>query len=272
MVKGFSIHIGLNAVDPKHYEGWKGVLAACEADAKDMQKIADFAKFKSHLLLTKKATRKAVLDLFNEAAKSLKSGDILFTSYSGHGGQVPDVDGDEDDGKDETWCLYDGELIDDEIFYALTKFKAGVRVLVLSDSCHSGTVLRNLVVQEAPREALSVRYRAMPAIVAQRTYYAHQKFYDKIGKDPKHKAAQDNVVASAILISGCQDNQLSSDGDFNGLFTGELKQVWKNGAFSGGYRKFHRDILKLMPRSQSPNYFIVGPRDQVFEEQKPFTV
>jgi hypothetical protein len=43
---------------------------------------------------------------------------------------------------DETWCLYDGQLLDDELHGAWEKFQAGVRILVFSDSCHSGTVLK----------------------------------------------------------------------------------------------------------------------------------
>ena len=38
MSKGISLHVGLNSVDPKCYDGWNGQLAACEFDAKDMQK------------------------------------------------------------------------------------------------------------------------------------------------------------------------------------------------------------------------------------------
>jgi hypothetical protein len=36
MARGQALTIGLNAVDPKHYEGWSGELNACEADANDM--------------------------------------------------------------------------------------------------------------------------------------------------------------------------------------------------------------------------------------------
>lgn len=63
-------------------------------------------------------------------------------TYSGHGGQVPDANGDEPDGEDETWCLDDGQLIDDEIFYYLGCFAAKTRIITVSDSCHSGSVLR----------------------------------------------------------------------------------------------------------------------------------
>jgi metacaspase-1 len=39
------------------------------------------------------------------------------------GGQVNDIHNDEPDGLDETWALYDRELVDDEL-YALVTFPA----------------------------------------------------------------------------------------------------------------------------------------------------
>jgi len=45
---------------------------------------------------------------------------------------------------DETWVLYDRQLVDDELYKIWSKFKPGVRILVLSDSCHSGTVPRDI--------------------------------------------------------------------------------------------------------------------------------
>ena len=46
MAQGISVHIGLNRVDPAQYEGWDGQLAACEADAKDMEALAKAQGFK----------------------------------------------------------------------------------------------------------------------------------------------------------------------------------------------------------------------------------
>jgi metacaspase-1 len=65
-------------------------------------------------------------------------------TYSGHGGQVPDTNNDEVDRVDETWCLYDRQFLDDELYYFLSKFKEGVRILVFIDCCHSGTVIRSI--------------------------------------------------------------------------------------------------------------------------------
>ena len=278
MAKGMALTIGLNAVDPKHYQGWSGELNACEADAQDMAEIAKSKSFRVRTLLTKKATRAQVAGEMSKAAAGLKSGDIFMLSYSGHGGQVPDPHGDEPDAEDETWCLYDGELIDDETYLLLGKFAAGVRVLVFSDSCHSGTVVK-LAYYQGTTAARSpdvgtqkARYRFMPPSVALRTYRNNKEFYDAILKNPKLKEAQAAVKASVLLISGCQDNQLSADGDFNGLFTGTLLQVWNHGMFRGkDYKSFHKAIRRQMPPDQTPNYFHAGAIDHKFEGQKPFT-
>lgn len=273
MAQGMSLHIGLNSVNPRHYSGWSGKLTACEADANDMASVAAAQQFVAKKLLTKKATRAAVKSAVAAAAKKLKSGDIFFLTYSGHGGQLPDVNGDEDDGLDETWCLFDGELIDDELFAEWANFKAGVRILLLSDSCHSGSVSKAaLLATIKPVSGEARVYRAMPANLALRVYDDHRKFYDRIQKNPKVATARARVKASVQLISGCQDNQLSSDGAFNGLFTGTLNQVWNGGKFKGSYTKFHKAIRAKMPPDQTPERSMVGASNAAFANQQPFSI
>ena len=296
--RALSVHIGLNAVDPKHYAGWDGELVACEADANDMAALAAAQHIKPTVLLTKKATRDNVLTAIRSAAKTLKAGDLFMLSYSGHGGQVPDVSGDEEDKKDETWCFYDGEFIDDELFNELSGFASGVRVIVLSDSCHSGTVTRARVPETA---AGNGRSKMMPPSVAMRTYTLHKSFYDNIQKDVArsarksraasvdpdaalaqvHAGAPDRLTqiasttqAAIILISGCQDNQTSMDGHHNGAFTEQLLRIWDDGRFNpsgGNYVNFHAAIKAGMPSTQTPNFFTLGSaRD--FSRQRPFKI
>jgi hypothetical protein len=189
------------------------------------------------------------------AAKALKKGDYLLLSYSGHGGQVPDTNSDESDGLDETWCLYDGEFLDDELYAAFGKFKEGVRIAVFSDSCHSGTMIKNtLISRAAARAQPEKRYRAMPPEFVQSVYLKNQQFYDKI--QAKGIVAPEAVAASGILISGCQDNQLSADGAFK----------------KKGYHALQKAVLKLMPPDQSPNYFMIGKKDAKFDKVRPFTI
>jgi len=286
-----SLHLGLNAVDPAAYSGWDGSLAACEFDARDMAAIARSQEMTPTVMLTKDATRARALAGIRAAAKQLTSGDLFFLSYSGHGGQVEDVSGEEDDKLDETWCLYDGELIDDELYLELSRFARGVRVLVLSDSCHSGTVTR---ARPSPVVASGPRPRMMPPNIARQVYLEHKPFYDQLQRDvmkasksaasldPDAALAQVAVStrltslaarckAAVILISGCQDNQTSMDGDRNGAFTEQLLSVWNGGAFAGNYAAFHARIRTSMPPSQSPNLFQLGPT-AAFARQRPFSI
>jgi hypothetical protein len=277
MAKGLALTIGLNSVDPNHYDGWAGDLTACEADAHDMAEIAQSKGFAVAPLLTPSATRSNVISEMTKAASSLQADDIFMLSYSGHGGQVPDMNNEEDDYQDETWCLYDGQLIDDEIYSLLGKFAPGVRVLVFSDSCHSGTVTKaafyqgTVAVRASSVAAEQVRFRFMPPEAARRTYRKNKEFYDNLQKDPALKKAEGSVKASVLLVSGCQDNQFSSDGTFNGLFTGTLLQVWNEGR-ARNYRKFYKAIVKRMPPDQTPNYYWVGKTSRKFESQKPFAI
>ena len=290
--QALSLHIGLNAVSAAAYEGWNGPLAACEFDANDMAALAKTQGMKPTLLLTKKATRSAVLSALRRAAKTLKAGSLFFISYSGHGGQVPDTNHDEPDRQDETWCLYDGQLIDDELYLELSRFAAGVRVLMLSDSCHSGTVARDHLPPPPPP---GLRAKLMPDTVGRRVYAAHQAFYDGLQADvakvaakvadPDAALAQVAVTGPAaqatallgafkpavLLISGCQDNQTSMDGEHNGAFTEQLLRVWDHSKFTGSYGAFHARIRSAMPASQSPNLFTLGPA-AAFVAQAPFTV
>jgi metacaspase-1 len=278
MPQGLSIHIGLNSVDPKHYNGWAGKLQACEADAKDMARIASDKDFEGTTILTAKATADAVKSAIGDAAGKLEKGDILFLSYSGHGGQVPDTNGDEADTKDETWVLYDRQLVDDEIYALYSQFEKGTRILVFSDSCHSGTVNRDIfdaavpsVVDAGIVETEEVRTKDLPRDIAESTYENNKDLYDGIQKS--HPAAEtDEIGASVILISGCQDNQLSMDGDRNGLFTQQLLAVWKDGKFRGSHRRFAKAIGAKMPPTQSPNYNPVGAHNGKFERQNPLKI
>ena len=274
MPKGRAILIGLNSVNPAHYDGWSGPLNACEADAESMREIAKAQDLTVKALLTKQATRANVRNALSTAAKALGDGDFLLLTYSGHGGQVPDINSDEDDALDETWCLYDGQLIDDELSTALAEFKKGVRVFVLSDSCHSGSVVKMALISEYSTRLVSmdsVQTRNMPIDIARRTYQQNKNFYDSIQVSTTPDVNTE-VACSVLLISGCHDNQLSADGPFNGLFTSRLLQVWNGGKFDGTYKDFYERILELMPPDQTPNLFWGSKEDPAFLNSRPFTL
>ena len=294
MATGHSLHLGLNAVDPSHYDGWSGPLGGCENDANDMAAIARSQGYAStKVLLTQQATAGAFLNEMLALAEKVRPGDILFLSYSGHGGQVPDLDGDEeDDGLDETWCLYDRMLIDDELFKLFSRFAPDVRIFMLSDSCHSGSVARNIMARsgvafdELPRAARRAnealvpggaslagfdRIRLAPPDKTLAAYMKNESLYRSL-QAAASGAEQGPCPAGVILISGAQDNEVSWDGSANGLFTQTLKHVWDNGAFAGDYGSFHLRIKQYLVGRQSPNFFRVGTVTKAFRDQKPFTI
>jgi len=275
MIQAKSLHIGLNFVDPNHYGGWDGKLNSCERDANDMQSIASSQGFATTKILREEATRKNVLDYLAKASKEMRSGDILHISYAGHGGQVPDTSGEEVDGMDETWCLFDGQLLDDELKACWTKFQKGVRIFVVSDSCHSGTITRKnkpfmgTIYNPNPDHDTYAVPRTIPSEMALTTYEDNKSFYQALGRSAKKNGF--GIKATVLLISACQDNQVAMGGLFNGRFTAALKNIWNGGNFRGSYHRFYKQIVQLLPPEQTPNLLTIGQENTNFVmKQRPF--
>lgn len=310
MAQGLSLHIGLNGVDASKYNGWPGTLAGCVNDANAMQAIAVAQGFTPTQLITEAATADAILTQIGQAAHALQSGDTFLISYSGHGGQVPDATGDSPNGMDDTWVAYDRMILGHELYNLWSQFAAGVYIEVYSDSCHSGTVIRDLVISgnnpfagvkpngkrdmpslsglgaarnfntvfgAAPGKAATRDMPKISAAIPPRSIPPALALQLYNQKRDMYEALQwtrkkDVPTATVILISGCQDNQTSQDGAVNGLFTEKLLNVWNNGAFTGTLPQFHQAIVALMPSDQTPNYFSVGPANDTFTNSRPLTV
>lgn len=106
------------------------------------------------------ATKTAIVNAFSELTGRCDAGDIVYVHFSGHGQQMTDLDGDEEDGFDESWIPYDayieycdddhGEkhLTDDEIALLLTDIRNKIgekgEIIVVVDACHSGDSTRDL--------------------------------------------------------------------------------------------------------------------------------
>lgn len=68
--------------------------------------------------------------------------EYLVVYYTGHGGSVKDLNGDEDDGKDEALVFDDKFLIDDDLADAIAssgKPESSI-ICLINDCCHSGTI------------------------------------------------------------------------------------------------------------------------------------
>lgn len=277
---GFALHIGLDAVDPAHYAGWAGELSACEKDMDDMASLSHRAGFAERTILrTAQATRSAVTGHLQSLASQARSGDLVLVTYSGHGGQVPDLGGDEPlDDLDDTWCLYDGQLLDDELLLAWTRFPQGCRILIVSDSCHSAG-MEKFVAPLWAEAASRPRSRVTPPSIVRRTFELHEAFYTRIQRDTDQAFAKKGriereagVNASVQLLAACREHELAYEDGENGRFTRALLEVWDFGRFVGSYRTFYQLIASRTPGPQIPQHKAFGRRDTNYLNQPPFQI
>lgn len=87
-----------------------------------------------------------IMNAYKRIVQQSQPGDSVFLHFSGHGAQILDKSGDEDDGFDETLIPVDfqtsGHIVDDTLCDEIVKkMPKGVLVTALMDCCHSGTVL-----------------------------------------------------------------------------------------------------------------------------------
>lgn len=281
-MKSWSLHIGLNQVDPTHYKdgngnGWDGQLYGCEPDAeyyKQLATQAGFQRIKS--LITKQATADAVKQEIDAAAKGLVAGDLFLLTYAGHGGQVNDLNGDEPDRFDETWLCYDRQLIDDELFDLYARFKPGVKILIFSDSCHSGTVSRAAAVasplNDAVREmikSLKLRERVVPGPVLRSTYQANEPQYKKLLEE--NYVTPDSIATFVVQFGACQDSETAKEYGDHGFFTASLIEILADPAAAFTYRSLFDKLKdKIHPSVQIPNFFTYGNENFNFSEQAFF--
>ncbi|OIW08105.1 hypothetical protein TanjilG_06648 [Lupinus angustifolius] len=88
-------------------------------------------------------TGKNIRSALQNLIRSSEEGDVLFVHYSGHGTRLPAETGEDDDtGYDECIVPSDMNLITDDDFKEFVDgIPRGVRITIVSDSCHSGGLI-----------------------------------------------------------------------------------------------------------------------------------
>lgn len=202
------------------------------------------------VLKDSQATKAAMLKAFSNLASRCRPGDEVYIHFSGHGQQVTDVDGDEDDGWDEAWIPYDAymlpcalddgsrHLVDDEINALLHGIRQSVgpegRILVIADACHSGgSSRRDGDVELPPHRGTDIRFRIDP------TAY--------------RPASAVAVAEEWALVSACRDYQVNWEmtEPRAGRLTYCIYMLRDRLAFMNGTDVIE-EIASMMERMQSP--------------------
>ena len=294
MARGVSIHVGVNRVKAP------GIsvpdLHGCEHDASAMHDLARAAGFVSppgladKPILSEEATHQHVFDAIKNSAP-LSDGDIFLFTFSGHGTQRPaqDITEEPDDHEDETIVLHDRIMIDD-VFRKLLwpEFNPGVRILAISDSCHSASVFflvnpmgaNTTVKKKIDDQVYPVLFREVPEFQAVAHFQKEKIFFNDLRA--KIAASQKKIQANLISLGACKDNDKTADGPVHGRFTEALLNVWDGGHFVGDYNQFRANIeanLAVQQPNRNPKQTpVLLPKQgdigfsQAFFLQRPFTI
>src|SRR5688572_26943028 len=283
MSKGYSLHIGLNKADAAHYPGMPELRAAVN-DAVFWEKFASTEGYATQSLHDEAATAEVVKDKLAGYAAQMLPGDILLLTYAGHGGEIRNEKpkGFDDERNDQTWCLYNRQLLDDELYESFENFKDGTRILVVSDSCHSGTITKvadidisELLSKGFARAARSRGYRSrkLSREVQQEVVRKHgANVYKPIMEKYETKHQGKGVKASVKLLAACQDDQETLDGENNGIFTEAFGKLFKD----PDYRNANCEMLIAGVSSSyfypHPNFFQYGGIISSFDYSFPFNI
>nr|CEG04868.1 unnamed protein product [Fusarium clavum] len=187
-------------------------------------------------------TRENIIRAFGWLIQNAQPNDALFLHYSGHGGRVEDLDGDEDDGYDE--CIYPvdhaqaGPIIDDEIHARVVKpLLQGVRLTAIFDSCHSATVMDLPYVYSTKgvlkepnlaKEAATGLFDAFSAYSrgdlagAASSVFALAKSAMTGDEVYEYNKQTRTSPADVVMFSGSKDDQTSADATIDSKATGAM--------------------------------------------------
>jgi metacaspase-1 len=236
-----------------NYPGSDNDLQGCVNDANNWKLEFEKRSFnKIYQLLDSQATKSNIVDTLKSIMGQLKQGDLFVWCNSSHGSWIPDKNFDEPDGRDECLVPYDSigdpnKLITDDELYVIFGIRpVGARVVMISDSCHSGSVSRT-----AP---------TFPGVRHKAKFISPDHFIDGADLFKAHKSINlPSAIKSdtCLLMAGCKDDEYSYDAHIAGIPCGAytyscletLKQNPKT------YRDWFRLIRNMLPNSaynQSP--------------------
>ena len=198
-----------------------------------------------HLVLNASATRERIETEFTQWLPSVVGpDDIVWIFFAGHGSQVWDEDGDEEDGLEETICPTDVargspdmDIVDDEIALWLQGIPAA-EVVVFWDKCHAESSTRAVTPFARPRALDREPEQDLdrPSRTGLREARAARALGDRIARRPLEEW-RGRRVPNIVEVAASQSDQVAVDAAFEapdgetrfgGAFTTNfVKNAWQ---------------------------------------------
>lgn len=234
------------------YPGTSNDLNGCVNDAKEWASLlkSKYGFGEIAVLLNSSATAANVKQKLEAMILGSKPRDILVFTYSGHGTTVFDSDGDETDRYDEAICCFDSIVKDDELRAIISKTPKGVKLTIISDSCHSGTITRAFLVQKAMNKTAG-RPSPIPRYMPPADRISIKS--SKREKEAKKFLSQEQMVET--LLTGCKNTEYSYDATINGKPMGAMSanaiNILKSNP-SLTWDRFFAELRKKLPSTRFP--------------------
>lgn len=183
------------------------------------------------------ATRAGILAALEQLVREAGPQDTVYFHFSGHGSQVEDLNGDEEDGLDETLVPQDGrsgdvrDITGDELDAVFARLRAKNAFIVL-DSCHSGTATRSL----------DIRTRSIPQDNRVDIYRKAEQ------ATVKTRAVIPVVTSRYVVMSGAASNQEALDGPVDGRYHGFFTFALARSLSTAGAGATPREIFSGVER------------------------
>ena len=165
--------------------------------------------------------------------------DRVLIYFSGHGSQIPDENGDEDDRFDEVLVLFDvlvtqsrgrpslsGVLVDDELNRMLARMRSR-NILIILDACHSGSATRRL----------HLSARSFQTGQAKGKYFYYSPSLEAAGEGgsfdimtARHPLLD---VDRYVAIAACRDDEKTIATSQGSIFTLGLRHALRSAAAAG---------------------------------------
>jgi len=237
-------------------------LTGCVQDTVLWQKVLTAAQFDVEVLLDERATRANIVSELTTLVRSSKAGDLLVFHYSGHGTQVPDTDGDEEDGQDEALVPVDFQsgafLVDDDIRAILKNLPEGVNLTVFVDCCHSGTITRMLGRNSLENDMKGARFLKTTSPDWEVWMQAHHRFREHLTNTASVDSGARGLVGNNDLrwvnFSACDATEVAFEHNGNGDFSVNATQVLRGDISQLTHRSFQDRVIAIFGerRRQTP--------------------